>query len=130
MRHKSTMLLIAAIGVLSVAAGWVLMHAATEARAAEEPQREITSLKRKVDDLTRRLEELEDALQDRQKAIAVSSSGVTIKASRVTIDGGFEINLDANTIKLNDGRRAVARVGSKVGDDQQIGDGARSVLVP
>jgi hypothetical protein len=92
--------------------------------------REIESLKRQVRELTERIEKLEDRLAAREKAIAVSSSGVTIKASRVTIDAGFELDLDANTIRLNGGRNPVARVGSKIDAERGVTDGARNILVP
>jgi hypothetical protein len=92
--------------------------------------REIDALKRQARELTERIEKLEDRLAAREKAIAVGSSGVTIKASRVAIDAGFELDLEAGTIRLNGGRNPVARVGSKVDAERGVTDGARNILVP
>lgn len=129
MRQQPFILLIGTTAVLAGGLAWTALRGAPELQAADA-ERKIATLERTVDDLQKRIDAMEDKLADREKVIAAASSGVTIKASRVTIDGGFEINLDANTIKLNGGRHAVARVGSRVDDNGKIVDGARSVLVP
>jgi outer membrane murein-binding lipoprotein Lpp len=111
-------------------AGVVTFAPAAFGAADDGAAREIEALKRQVSELAGRVEKLEDRLEAREKAIAVSSSGVTIKASRVAIDAGFELALDANTIRLNGGRNPVARVGSKIDAERGVTDGARNILVP
>jgi hypothetical protein len=102
------------------------VHGGADAGAA----REIEALKRQVGELAGRIEKLEDRLAAHEKAITVSSGSVTISASRVSIDAGFELDLEANTIRMNGGRNPVARVGSKIDAERGVADGARSVLVP
>ena len=93
-------------------------------------ERKVTTLEREVEDLQKTVDDLSKRLETREKAISVSSSAIEIKAGRIDIDASFSLDLEANTIRLNNGRHEVARVGSKVDPDKGITDGARSVLVP
>lgn len=131
MRSLSTFASALSIATVTLSLAWFAAAPTTAQGGADnDAQRRIRELERKIDDLREQLDDMNDRLKAREKAIEVSSSGIEIKANRIEIEASFDLDLEANTITLNKGRKPVARVGSKIDAQKGVVDGARSVLVP
>ena len=87
------------------------------------------ALKKQIATLQKQVKQLQALSQ----FIKINGSQLTLNAPSITVNAGSVLNLKGAIIKLNNGGKPAARMGSKTAGNkatQTIIDGSRTVLIP